>query len=316
MAGTAIFDAKVRSYLHYCRIEKGLSSNTIEGYKRDLGHFASFLNETPLDQVTLSTLRDFTGQLRDSGLSSRSIGRKVSALRQFFAFLAEEGHLPANPAELLSAPQTGFQLPKYLDLPAVDRLLSAPDEAKRQGARDRAMLDLLYATGLRVSELVRLRVSDLDELQGFVRVLGKGGKQRIVPVGGEALASVERYRRELRPCLLNGRTSPYLFVTARGSAMTRQAFWKLLRNHGKKAGIFKKLSPHVLRHTFATHLLEGGADLRSVQTMLGHSDIGTTQIYTHVMRSRLKKTVEEHHPRSARKAASVTKFVSPGAKAV
>jgi integrase/recombinase XerD len=166
------------------------------------------------------------------------------------------------------------------------------------------MLDLLYATGLRVSELIKIRIADLDDLQGTLRVTGKGNKQRLVPVGKEALASVARYTAGQRAQLLKGRVSPYLFVTARGSAMTRQAFWKLLRTHGKSAGIFRNLSPHVLRHTFATHLLEGGADLRSVQVMLGHADIGTTQIYTHVMRSRLRQTVDQHHPRASRPAGA------------
>jgi integrase/recombinase XerD len=163
------------------------------------------------------------------------------------------------------------------------------------------MLDLLYATGLRVTELIQLRVSDIDESQGIVRVIGKGNKQRLVPVGREALQSIEAYRQQQRPQLLKGRVSAYLFVTARGTRMTRQGFWKLLRLHGKSVGVFRNLSPHVLRHTFATHLLEGGADLRSVQTMLGHADIGTTQIYTHVMRSRLRQTIDDHHPRAARK---------------
>ncbi len=166
------------------------------------------------------------------------------------------------------------------------------------------MLDLLYAAGLRVSELINLRVSDLDELQGVLRVIGKGNKQRLIPVGKQALASVEKYRTSIRPQLLKGRVSPFLFVTARGGAMTRQGFWKLIRAHARTAGLFRNVSPHVVRHTFATHLLEGGADLRSVQAMLGHADIGTTQIYTHVMRSRLKQTVDQHHPRAAGKSQS------------
>ncbi len=177
-------------------------------------------------------------------------------------------------------------------------LLSAPDATRPQGLRDRAMLEFLYATGLRVSELCRVRVSDLDRSMGIVRVVGKGNKHRIVPVGKAALASVEHYLESGRPGLLKGRASPYLFATNRGGAMTRQAFWKLLAAYGRKAGIFHNLTPHVIRHTFATHLLEGGADLRSLQTMLGHADISTTQIYTHVMRSRLRKTVDEHHPRA------------------
>jgi integrase/recombinase XerD len=226
-------------------------------------------------------------------------------LRGFFGFLLEEGQIEVNPAELLTAPKIGSPLPKYLDSRAVDRLLESPEADSATGVRDRAMLDLLYATGLRVSELIQVRVADLDEAEGTVRIIGKGNKQRIVPVGREALRSVELYRLEQRPLLLKGRVSPYLFITARGTRMTRQGFWKLLRVHGKSAGLFRKLSPHVLRHTFATHLLEGGADLRSVQTMLGHADIGTTQIYTHVMRSRLQQTVEKHHPRAAAKGTVV-----------
>jgi integrase/recombinase XerD len=237
-------------------------------------------------------------------LSNRSIARQVAAMRSFFGFLLEEGGIPSNPAELLTAPHIGSSLPKYLDEMSVDQLLGSPEENSATGLRDRAMLDLLYATGLRVSELINLRMADLDDLEGTLRVIGKGNKQRIVPVGKQALASVARYCGEQRLTLLKGRISPYLFVTARGGAMTRQGFWKLLRAHGKAAGIFRSLSPHVLRHTFATHLLEGGADLRSVQSMLGHSDIGTTQIYTHVMRSRLRQTIETHHPRARRTSAA------------
>ena len=205
--------------------------------------------------------------------------------------------MTANPAELLVAPKIGDSLPKYLDSQRVDDLSGSPAETSATGLRDRAMIDLLYACGLRVSELINLRVSDLDELSGTVRVIGKGDKQRLVPVGREALQSIERYRLELRPRLLKGRVSPFLFVTARGTAMTRQAFWKLLRGHGKKAGIFRSLSPHVLRHTFATHLLEGGADLRSLQVLLGHADIATTQVYTHVALGHLKAVHRPHHPR-------------------
>lgn len=300
MTGTSSFPVRMRSYLHFCRAEKGLSANSLEAYRRDLSRLCCFLKAIALQQVTLDTLRAYLDHLRALKLSNRSIARHVTTLRGFFGYLVEEGELPVNPAELLVSPKIGSSLPKYLNRPNIEKLLEAPPGDSATGLRDRAMLELLYATGLRVSELIGLRVSDLDELQGTVRVIGKGNKQRLVPVGRAALQSVERYRIDQRPALLKGRVSPYLFVTARGSAMTRQAFWKLLRGHGKSIGIFRKLSPHVLRHTFATHLLEGGADLRSVQTMLGHSDIGTTQIYTHVMRSRLRQTVDQHHPRSAR----------------
>lgn len=294
-------DARVRSYLHYCRTEKGLAENSLQAYRRDLTNFSSFLDGLSFQAVTLDILRSYLDDLRAKKLSNRSIARQVTTLRGFFGFLNEEGELTNNPAELLTAPKFGNSLPKYLSSRQVDDLLEAPESKERTGLRDRAMLDLLYATGLRVSELIQLRVSDLNEAQGIVRVVGKGNKQRLVPVGRDALRSVEDYVQSQRPQLLKGRVSPYLFVTARGTRMTRQGFWKLLRGHGKSAGVFRNLSPHVLRHTFATHLLEGGADLRSVQTMLGHADIGTTQIYTHVMRSRLRHTVDQHHPRSSRK---------------
>ncbi len=295
------FEERMRLYLHFCRTEKGLAHNTLEAYRRDLVRLANFLKAIRLQSVTLDTLRSYMDHLRAQGLSNRSIARQVTTLRGFFGFLVEERNISENPAELLIAPKIGSSLPKYLDHSSVNRLLVAPKQRSAIGLRDRAMLDLLYATGLRVSELIKVRVSDLDELEGTVRVIGKGDKQRLVPVGKQALQSIERYRTEQRPVLLKGRVSAYLFLTARGTPMTRQGFWKLLRVHGKSAGIFRSLSPHVLRHTFATHLLEAGADLRSVQIMLGHADVGTTQIYTHVMRSRLRQTVDQHHPRAIRK---------------
>ena len=302
MAETETVHLRIRSFLHFCRTEKGLSFNSLEAYRRDLTQLALWLGGCNLADISLDTLRAYLDQRRQEGLKNRSIARQVTTLRGFFGFLVEEGHVQASPAELLAAPKIGSSLPKYLDSQRVDSLLESPDENSATGLRDRAMMDLLYACGLRVSELIKLRVADVDELGGTVRVIGKGDKQRLIPVGRAALNSLERYRTEQRPELLKGRVSPYLFVTARGTAMTRQGFWKLLRGHGKSAGIFRSLSPHVLRHTFATHLLEGGADLRSVQTMLGHADIGTTQIYTHVMRSRLRQTVDRHHPRARQKS--------------
>lgn len=297
---TITFEARMRSYLHFCRTEKGLSDNSLQAYGRDLTAFSAFLKDTPLAEVTLDVLRSYLDHLRVKRLSNRSIARQVTTLRGFFSFLNEEGDISGNPTELLAAPKFGNSLPKFLNPHQVNGLLDAPEPSARTGMRDRAMLDLLYATGLRVTELIQLRVSDLDESQGVLRVIGKGNKQRLVPVGRGALKSIADYCATQRPLLLNGRVSPYLFVTARGTRMTRQAFWKLLRSHGKAVGVFRNLSPHVLRHTFATHLLEGGADLRSVQAMLGHEDIGTTQIYTHVMRSRLRQTIDDHHPRAAR----------------
>jgi integrase/recombinase XerD len=307
MAELTTFDPGMKSFLHFCRNEKGLAKNSLDAYSRDLAQFSGFLGREKAAQAALDTLRQYLDHLKAAGLASRSIARHVTTLRNFFAFLVEQGVLATNPAELLTAPKIGTALPKYLDTRAVDNLLATPAENDSTGLRDRAMLDLLYATGIRVSELIKVRVADLDELGGVLRVTGKGNKQRLIPVGRSALSAIERYQTEQRPALLKGRVSPYLFVTARGTAMTRQGFWKLLRAYGKEAGIISEfgrkgaLSPHVLRHTFATHLLEGGADLRSVQTMLGHSDIGTTQIYTHVMRSRLRQTVDEHHPRASLK---------------
>ena len=302
MARQTIWDEKIRSYLYFCRTEKGLAANSLQAYRQDLLQFAGYLNSLPAGTapaaVTIETLRAYLDHARTAGLSNRSIARQVTALRGFFGFLSENADLPANPAELLTAPKIGSSLPKYLDLGSVDRLLDSPQEKSPTGLRDRAMIHLLYGAGLRVSELIQLRVSDVDDAAGTLRVIGKGNKQRLIPVGRQAIAAIGDYSRLQRPHLLNGRVSPFLFVTARGTAMTRQGFWKLLRGHGKRAGIFRSLSPHVLRHTFATHLVEGGADLRSVQAMLGHSDIGTTEIYTHVMRSRLKHVVNTHHPRA------------------
>ena len=310
MAGTTEWQDKIRSYLHFCRNEKGLSANSLQAYQSDLLQFTSFLrgafsgqHSGSVQAVDLEVLRSYLDHLREVGLSNRSIARQVTALRGFFGYLMEEAELGVDPTELLSAPTVGSSLPKYLDGDSVDRLLDAPLSQSPTGLRDRAMLHLLYGAGLRVTELILLRVADIDNSAATVRVIGKGNKQRVIPVGRQALAAIDEYSRVERPALLKGRVSSSLFVTARGCAMTRQGFWKLLRGHGRKAGIFRSLSPHVLRHTFATHLVEGGADLRSVQAMLGHSDIGTTEIYTHVMRSRLKQVVDKHHPRAARRGS-------------
>ena len=297
MPPVGAISAHVASFLDFCRIEKGLARTTVESYRLDLERFVSA--QRPSDQLTdTAFLRRHVDSLYKAGLASRSIARHITTLRNLYKFLLETGVIDSDPTALLSAPKQWNNLPKYLSQKQLEQLIAAPDGARPQGLRDRAMLEFLYATGLRVSELCRVRVSDLDSNAGFVRVVGKGNKHRIVPVGRAALASVEHYLTSGRPRLLKGRGSPYLFVTNRAGSMTRQSFWKLLAAYGKKAGIFHDLTPHVIRHTFATHLLEGGADLRSLQTMLGHADISTTQIYTHVMRSRLRKTVDQHHPRA------------------
>jgi integrase/recombinase XerD len=301
----ATLDPLMRTYLHFARTEKNLSANTLEAYRRDLSRLAKFLGSRNISTVSLADLRAYIDLLRFAGLSHRTIARHVTTIRGLFQYLTDEVPLASNPAELLASPAIGHSLPKYLSEQRVEDLVAAPKLDTVTGLRDRAMLDLLYATGMRVSELIQLRIADFDDDAGVVRVTGKGRKQRLVPVGRQALASVTEYVGSQRAQLLKGRVSPYLFVTSRGTCMTRQGFWKLLRAHGKAIGIFNNLSPHVLRHTFATHLLEGGADLRSVQAMLGHSDIGTTQIYTHVLRSHLEQTVRRHHPREDSKEKSL-----------
>jgi integrase/recombinase XerD len=289
--------AHIASFLDFCRIEKGLARTTVSAYHADLKRFSASLR--PAD--TLSSpdpVRRYVDGLYKAGLASRSIARHITTLRNFYGHLIEKGAVDSDPTSHLAAPRQWQSLPKYLNKKQIDDLMASCDSSKPQGLRDRAMLEFLYATGLRVSELCGVRLSGVEMNMGVVRVVGKGNKHRIVPVGRPALQAVEQYLGDGRPRLLKGRASPYLFVTNRGGAMSRQAFWQLLAGYGKKAGIFHDLTPHVLRHTFATHLLEGGADLRSLQSMLGHSDISTTQIYTHVVRSRLRKTVDEHHPRA------------------
>jgi integrase/recombinase XerD len=280
-------------------MEKGLSRNSLDAYSRDLAGLRAFSD--PLTRGGLpdaEVLQSYINHLYEKDLSTRSIARHLSAVRSLFHFLVADEKLAVNPTEHLSSPKQWSTIPKFLNREQIEKLIAAPDCDKPSGLRDRAMLELLYATGIRVTELTQLRMSNLDLRLGAVRVTGKGNKQRIVPVHATALKTISDYVQRGRSLLLKGKASPYLFVTARGSAMTRQAFWASIKLNGKKAGIFHNLSPHVLRHTFATHLLEGGADLRSVQTMLGHADLSTTEIYTHVVRSRLRDTLDRHHPRA------------------
>jgi integrase/recombinase XerD len=297
MRHVASLSAHIAGFLEFCRIEKGLARATIAAYHLDLERFAGTLGASG-NLEDPASLRRHVDSLHAAGMNSRSIARHITTIRNLYRFLLEKGAITTDPTVLLTSPTHWQSLPKYLNRQQIDSLIAAPNQAKPQGLRDRAMLELLYATGLRVSELCKVGVSDIELNMGVVRVLGKGNKTRIVPVGKAAIQAVEFYLASGRPALLKGRPSPSLFITNRGGAMSRQAFWKLLAGYGRKAGIFHDLTPHVLRHTFATHLLEGGADLRSVQTMLGHADISTTQIYTHVMRSRLRKTVDQHHPRA------------------
>jgi len=296
-ANTVNLPGEMLAFLNFCRIEKGLSANSLDAYALDLAKWSAFRGDSPAAPGA-DDLRRYLDHLYQSGLSQRSIARHLTTLRGLYGFLLREGKIAIDPTEHLGAPKQWQTIPKFLNLEDIEKIIQAPDIARPTGLRDRAMLELLYATGLRVSELCRLGLGDCNPDHGIVRTTGKGNKQRLVPVGREALQAVASYLESGRAALLKGRASRYLFVTARGSCLTRQCFWKLLTGYGRKAGIFHGVTPHVLRHSFATHLLEGGADLRSVQVMLGHSDISTTQIYTHVMRSRLRRTVEEHHPRA------------------
>src|SRR6266849_7916054 len=284
-------------FLTFCRVEQGLSANSMSAYSSDLERFSEFVGDRGGVPGT-DEIRTYIDTLYKAGLSNRSIGRHLTTLRNFYGFLLREGRISTDPTEHLRTPRQWQTIPKYLNLEQIEKIIRAPDLSRPTGLRDRAMMELLYATGLRVSELCKVGRADLDKSYGVVRTLGKGEKQRLVPVGKAAILAVRAYLERGRPALLHGRACRHLFVTARGSCFTRQGFWKLLAGHGRKAGIFYGLTPHVLRHSFATHLLEGGADLRSVQVMLGHADISTTQIYTHVMRSRLREAVEKHHPRA------------------
>ncbi len=287
------------AFLNFCRVEKGLSNNSLDAYRRDLKRFLSHCKEAnDTSAAAPETINRYLDSLYRAGLGSRSIARHLTTLRNYHSFLLREGWAASDPTENIKSPKQWQQIPKFLSPTEVEKLLEAPDPAKPTGLRDRAMLELLYATGLRVSELCRVRSGDLNAEVGVVRSMGKGNKERVVPVGRKALEAIQAYVRDGRPALLKGRATEYLFATARGGKLTRQAFWKLIIQYGKRIGVFHNLSPHVIRHSFATHLLERGADLRSLQMMLGHADISTTQIYTHVLRSRLRRTLDEHHPRA------------------
>jgi len=288
------------AWLELLAVERGLSPRTLEAYRGDLMRLGERLAKDPgvaLDAATGAQLGTELRRLHRQETSPRSIARLLSSLRGFFGWLAAEGRRGDDPTALLEAPKRQRKLPNVLGEAEVAALLAAPDVSTAKGLRDRAMIELLYATGLRVSELVGLKLSQLRLESGFLIAFGKGSKERIVPVGESAEAWIGRYLAEVRPVWASGRHEA-LFVTRRGGGMTRQAFWRLLGVYGRAAGIRRPLSPHVLRHSFATHLLEHGADLRAVQAMLGHSDISTTEIYTHVHRERLRRIYDEFHPRA------------------
>ena len=297
---TNSMDRLTDRFINYLVVEKGLSRNTVAAYSRDLILYLDSLRTNGIfdiaDAGTALILKHLI-DLRDAGLGPRSRARHLVTLRGFYRFLVREKVLKTNPAQVVDIPKSGRRLPDVLKVAEVVRLLEAPDTSKPLGVRDAAMLELLYAAGLRVSELIKVDIAGINLEACFVHVLGKGSKERVVPIGEVARRKVDIYIASGRPLLLKGRPSPYLFVTRSAMPMTRQGFWKLLKQYASMAGLSHKITPHTLRHSFATHLLEGGADLRSVQVMLGHVDISTTEIYTHVAQERLKAVHTQYHPR-------------------
>jgi integrase/recombinase XerD len=295
--------AAISMFLTHVRVEKGLSANTVSAYRRDLVKFEEFAKKKKLalGKITRDDLVDFLASLYRQKLESRTVARHQVTLRNFFRFGLVQELITTDPSLNLESPKIRRSLPGYLRLEELERLLAQPDDKTAIGLRDHAMLEVLYSTGLRVSELVHLRVMDLDRSAGCVRCIGKGDKERIVPIGKKALALVERYLKEARAKLVGkGKqiSANTLFINRRGGSLSRVGVWKILSAYGRRAGLRVGLTPHMLRHSFATHLLERGADLRSVQLMLGHSDISTTQIYTHVVEERLKQVYKAHHPRA------------------
>ncbi len=287
-------------YLDELRGVRRLAANTLESYARDLATLLRFAagQGARVDDLSRDDLDAAVHDLMAAGLAPRSVARFVACVRGFYRFLVRDGHLRVNPADDLHAPRAWPALPKFLSVDEVDRLIDQPDVSTPAGLRDRALIELLYATGMRVSELLSVRLDDLNLRGGYLTCLGKGSKERLVPMGRPAVAWIRQYVSGGRPSLLGGRSAPWLFVNVRGSRLSRVGFWKILKNHGRQAALPRDLSPHVIRHSFATHLLERGADLRSIQSLLGHSDISTTQIYTHVLEVRLKAMYDAFHPRS------------------
>lgn len=286
-------------FINYLIVEKGLSKNTVDAYSRDILDFINHLSGMGISEpgkVAPLDIVKYIGKLRDAGISPRSSARKLTTIRMFYRFLNTEGYIKSNPTLLVELPKGISRLPKALSLNDVDKLLAAPDTKTPLGSRDKAMLELLYATGLRVSELVSLKVGDVNLDIGYLMAFGKGLKERIVPMGESSQGWIKKYMADGRPRLFKGQ-SEYLFINRSGEHLSRQGFWKIIKSCARKANIAVSITPHTLRHSFATHLLERGADLRSVQMMLGHADISTTQIYTHVTAERLKEIHKKHHPR-------------------
>jgi integrase/recombinase XerD len=287
-------------FLHYLIVEKGLSRNTIEAYSHGLNRFLCQLREKGVQEIRdvgKLHLRAYLLALRRKNLNTKSIVRNLVAIRTFFRFLVQEGVLESNPVEEIESPKMARTLPEILTLKEIEQILEQPDLQTPLGTRDRAMLEILYATGMRVSELTQLPIQQVNLEGGYVLLYGKGSKERIVPIGSEAMKWITVYLKTARGVLSKGKESPSLFINRLGKGMSRQNFWKNLKDYARRAGLRKRITPHLLRHSFASHLLERGADLRSVQMMLGHADISTTQIYTHVTGERLKKVHKQYHPR-------------------
>ena len=293
-------DKLLDQFISHLRIERGLAENTVSSYSSDLIKYFKYLSRKKMPPISAGRedIAEYIGLIKkNNDYSARTIARNLSAIKMFYRFLISEGRIKDNPARLLEPVKLPSRLPGTLSHDEVDRLLAIPDNTTHLGQRDSAMLELLYATGLRVSELVGLHLVNVSLDPGYVRTVGKGSKERLVPMGDKARDAIKIYLAYGRPELIKGKNAPYLFLNSRGTSISRQGFWKIIKKYGIIAGITKKITPHSLRHSFATHLLEGGADLRSVQIMLGHSDISTTQIYTHVSRERLKQIHEKYHPR-------------------
>jgi len=287
-------------YLNYLITEKGLSQNTIESYHRDLVRFKAYLKSCKVDRMSAvdnTLILKYVIALRNDGLAPKSRARHLVSLRGFFRYLLNTKEIDSDPTRTIALPKTTLKLPDVLTVDEVQRLLNAPNFSRPAGMRNAAMLETIYAAGLRVSELIHLKMGNVNLEAGFVRVLGKGAKERIVPIGSHARDRIDQYASTARPLLLKSHVSEYLFVARAGKPMTRQGFWKLLKSYARSCGLIKEITPHSLRHSFASHLLEGGADLRSVQIMLGHTDISTTQIYTHVTQDHLIRIHRRYHPR-------------------
>lgn len=291
----------IEEYLKFIQIEKGLSENTISAYRRDLKKYQLYMQEQKIahiDFIDRQTIQECLGSLIDQGASAKSIARFISTIRSFHQFALREKYAAKDPTVLIETPKYEKKLPDVLDVEEVIQLLETPDLTKNNGYRDRTILELLYATGMRVTELIQIEIDDVNLIMGFVKVFGKGNKERIIPLGDTVIEYLDTYINTVRPQLLKKTVTNVLFLNLHGRPLTRQGIWKLIKQYGLRANITKTLTPHTLRHSFATHLLENGADLRAVQEMLGHSDISTTQLYTHFSKTQIRQMYNQFHPRA------------------